>query len=226
MYGLSGKAMGNAWDLRTVNIRDFAKDKHKTVDDTPFGGGPGMIMRPDIVHEAMLAAVSYYDKLPAIIYVSPKGVVFSQKIAQSIVDRHENGLIILCGRYEGIDERVIEFWKENYNMHEMSIGDYILFGGEIPALAIMDCCVRLCPNVVHNPNSVIEESFFMDYLEHPQYTRPREWQGRSVPDVLCSGNHQQIASWRREASLRVTQERRPDLLLKKIGEKNESNRTN
>ena len=222
-YGLSGKAMGSKWKLQTINIRDFTQDKHKTVDDTPFGGGPGMIMRPDIVHNAMMSALALYDNPPNIVFMSPRGKIFTQKIAKNLV-LNTNGLIILCGRYEGIDERVIEYWKENHNMLEISIGDYILFGGEIPALVLIDACVRLINGVIKNPLATIDESFSLDCLEYPQYTKPRVWCKRSVPDVLLSGNHAQILEWKRKESMRVTSERRPDLLCR--GDCNEFDRAN
>lgn len=212
-YGLSGKAIGSKWSLQTINIRDFANDKHKTVDDTPFGGGPGMIMRPDVVHDAMLAALAKYDNKPKIIFMSPRGKTLTHQVVQEL-SSNKHGLIILCGRYEGIDERVIEFWKENHNMVEISIGDYILFGGEIPAMVVIDTCIRLLDGVMKNPNSTFDESFSLDCLEYQQYTKPRIWCQRRVPDVLLTGNHKQIAEWKRSESLRITSERRPDLLCR------------
>lgn len=212
LYGLSGKALGKLWDLKTINLRDFAEDEHKTVDDTPYGGGAGMVMKPDIVHHAMLEALSGYSNPPHILFMSPKGRQFSQKIAQNLIkDDKKEGIIILCGRYEGIDERVIQFWKKNHNLMEISIGDYILFGGEIPAMVVIDSCLRLLPGIMNNTESIENESFSVDLLEYPQYTKPAIWMEENVPSVLLSGNHEKIAEWRMNQSKQITKDLRPDL---------------
>jgi tRNA (guanine37-N1)-methyltransferase len=231
-FGLSGKGLGSIWDLQLVNIRDFARDKHRKVDDTPYGGGAGMIMRPDVVHDALTYALSLHQSTPTIIYMSPKGQVFTQNMAVSLMDNNRPllqppelelgagelwgrsnaaGMIILCGRYEGIDQRVLDFWKSEYGMLEISIGDYVLFGGELPAMVLIDACLRQLPGIMHNPDSTTTESFSVDLLEYPQYTRPSIWHGESVPELLLSGNHGEIARWRLEQSERITEELRPDL---------------
>lgn len=212
-FGISGRSLKKLWDLSVVNIRDFAKDKHKTVDDSPYGGGAGMIMKPDIVDAALKKALSFYDRNPTIIYMTPQGKVFSQKVAQEIM-ADPAGMIILCGRYEGIDQRVIDFWKEEHGMIELSIGDYILSGGEIPAMVLIDSCLRLIPNIMNNAESIEQESFSLDLLEYPQYTRPAIWVGKNVPSVLLSGNHEEIAKWRMEKSKQITKDVRPDLWAK------------
>lgn len=219
---LLGKSLGKIWDLKTVNIRDFAKDKHKTVDDTPYGGGAGMVMKPDVVDFAMNHALSFYENKPEILFMTPRGEVFSNKIAKSIME-NRNGMIILCGRYEGIDQRVIDYWKRNHGMREISIGDYILFGGEIPAMVIIDTCLRFIPGIMNNSESTEDESFSNDLLEYPQYTKPSFWKEDRVPDILLSGNHKEIDNWRLNQSKNITKDIRPDLwdrykakLLKKI----------
>lgn len=199
---LAGRALGRGlWALETVNIRDFAGDRHRTVDDTPFGGGPGMVMRPDIV-DAALASVS--DGRPKIC-LTPRGRPFAQSDAQRYAAG--SGLILLCGRYEGVDQRVIDA----HAMEELSIGDYVLSGGELPALVLLDAIVRLLPGVMGAADSATEESFAHHLLEYPHYTRPADWQGRRVPDVLLSGHHAAVAAWRRAEAERITRERRPDL---------------
>lgn len=207
---LAGKALGNLWNLKTINIRDFASDKHKTVDDTPYGGGAGMVMKPDIIDSALNHALSFYDEKPEIIFMTPRGKTFSNKIAREIM-KNPKGMIILCGRYEGIDQRVIDFWKENHGMKEISIGDYVLFGGEIPAMVVIDSCLRFLPGIMNNSDSVEDESFSNNLLEYPQYTKPAIWNGLEVPSVLLSGNHKEIDSWRLNQSEKITKENRPDL---------------
>lgn len=209
-YSLAGKNLGKLWDLRTVDIREFAHDKHKKVDDTPYGGGNGMLMKPDVVHDAMKYALSFYANQPEILFMSPKGTPFSNQIANTL-SKNPNGIIILCGRYEGIDQRVIDYWKANHDLKEISIGDYILFGGEIPAMVVIDSCLRFVPGMMGNSESVNDESFAIDLLEYPQYTKPAIWEKYNVPSVLLSGNHEEIASWRIAQSKQITQERRPDL---------------
>ena len=199
---LAGRALANAvWSLQAVNIRDFATDRHRTVDDTPFGGGPGMVMRPDVINAAL---DSVADDRPAIC-LTPRGRPFSQSDAVRFAAGP--GLTMLCGRYEGIDQRVID----SRGLLELSIGDYVVSGGELPALVVLDAIVRLLPGVMGTADSAEEESFAHRLLEYPHYTRPAEWQGHRVPDVLLSGHHAAIAAWRRAEAERITRERRPDL---------------
>lgn len=209
-HSLPGKALGRLWDLRIINIRDFATDKHKTVDDTPYGGGAGMVMKPDIVDYALQYALSLYDSRPEIIYMTPRGKAFDHAIAKKI-SSNKSGIIFLCGRYEGIDQRVIDYWKLNYQMREISIGDYILFGGELPAMVVVETCLRFNAGIMNNENSIEDESFANGLLEYPQYTRPISWNNITVPDILCSGNHKEIAAWRISQSEQITQSVRPDL---------------
>ncbi|MGA3403380.1 MAG: tRNA (guanosine(37)-N1)-methyltransferase TrmD [Acetobacteraceae bacterium] len=199
---LAGRALSRGiWSLHPVAIRDFATDRHRSVDDTPFGGGPGMVMRPDVVDAAL---TSVADDRPRV-FLTPRGRHFTQADAQRYAAAP--GLILLCGRYEGVDQRVIDA----RGMEEVSIGDYVLSGGELAALTIVDATVRLLPGVMGAADSVVEESFAQHLLEYPHYTRPAEWQGRRVPDVLLSGHHAAVAAWRRAEAERITRERRPDL---------------
>lgn len=226
-YSLLGKKLGTLWELKTVNIRDFSDNIWRKVDDTTYGGGAGMVLKPNIVHEALNYALSLYGEVkPAIVYMTPRGKVFNNNVAKSLVNN--NGIIILCGRYEGIDQRVIDYWKTNNNLIEISIGDYILFGGEIPAMVLIETCLRFIPGIMHNSESVMNESFSIDLLEYPQYTKPAIWNGNSVPSVLLSGNHLEIAKWRAEQSKQITMEVRPDLWKKylessKFGSYNDAN---
>jgi tRNA (guanine37-N1)-methyltransferase len=200
---LAGRALETGvWSLDVTNIRDFAQDRHRTVDDTPFGGGAGMVLRPDVV-DAAVGTVA--DDRP-IICLTPRGRRFTQADAQTFAA--STGIILLCGRYEGIDQRVID----QRQMQEFSIGDYVLSGGELPALVLLDSIVRLLPGVMGAADSAAEESFSHGLLEYPHYTRPAEWLGRRVPDVLLSGHHGAVAAWRQAESERITRERRPDLL--------------
>jgi tRNA (guanine37-N1)-methyltransferase len=203
---LAGRALETGfWSLEAIDIRGFAKDRHRSVDDTPAGGGAGMVMRADV----LAAAIDHArDKLPSApaFYLSPRG----ERLTQSLVrELHRGpGVILLCGRFEGIDERVIE----GRHLRELSLGDYVLSGGEVAAMALIDAVVRLLPGVMGTAQSGAEESFEGGLLEHPQYTRPRLWEGRAIPDVLLSGDHKRIAEWRRAEAERITRERRPDLL--------------
>ena len=209
-YSLTGRALNEGiWQLEAVNIRDYAFDKHGSVDDTPCGGGAGMIMRPDVLGEA----IEHNYQGGKIIYMSPKGKPLTQKKVHEL--SKEEKLTIICGRFEGIDERVIE----EYNIEEISIGDYILTGGEQAAMIMLDAIVRLLPGVLGNSASTENESFEAGLLEYPQYTRPVEWKGRKVPDVLMSGHHENVAKWQREQALQITKERRPDLLEKMLDSK-------
>jgi len=210
-YSLTGKALEEQkWQLSTVNIRDYALDKHKSVDDTPCGGGAGMIMRPDVLGRAIEANHQH----GRIIYMSPKGMPLTQKKVRELAKEEE--LTIICGRFEGIDERVIEA----YDIEEISIGDYILTGGEQAAQVMIDAVVRLLPGVLGNEESLSDESFENYLLEYPQYTRPIEWNGRMVPEVLLSGHHQKITEWRKEKSESATKDKRPDLYKIYLDSKN------
>jgi tRNA (guanine37-N1)-methyltransferase len=199
---LAGRALEKGlWSLDVTNIRDFATDRHRTVDDTPFGGGAGMVLRPDIVD----AAVDTVADGRPIVCLTPRGQPFIQPAARDFAAG--GGVILVCGRYEGIDQRVIDARQ----MHEVSIGDYVLSGGELAAMVLLDSIVRLLPGVMGAAESADEESFSGGMLEYPQYTRPADWQGHTVPDVLLSGHHAEVAAWRRSESERITRERRPDL---------------
>ena len=204
---LTGKALNEGlWECETVNIRDYAFDKHGSVDDTPCGGGAGMIMRPDVLGNA----IEHNYSSGRIIYMSPKGKPLTQAKVREL--RRENNITIICGRFEGIDERVIE----EYGIEEISIGDYILTGGEQAAMIMLDAIVRLLPGVLGNSASTENESFEGNLLEYPQYTRPIEWKGRKVPEILMSGHHENVAKWQKEQALQITKERRPDLLEKTL----------
>ncbi|HUK59633.1 MAG TPA: tRNA (guanosine(37)-N1)-methyltransferase TrmD [Stellaceae bacterium] len=201
-HSLAGKALGaGLWRLETVDIRDFARDKHRSVDDAPFGGGPGMVMRADVI-DAALAGVAAPG--PAI-YLSPRGRPLDQaRVAELAMGP---GVRLLCGRFEGIDERVLLA----RGIEELSLGDFVLSGGEPAAIALVDACVRLLPGVLGEPASAEEESFASGLLEYPHYTRPQSWQGMEVPDVLLSGHHGDVRRWRQNEAERATRERRPDL---------------
>lgn len=206
-HSLAGKALAEGlWALETVDIRAFASDKHRTVDDAPFGGGPGMVMRADVVDAALAAAVDAAEG-PAgpVIYLTPRG----RLLTQARVGELAAGPIVtlLCGRFEGVDQRVLEARA----VEEVSLGDFVLSGGEPAAVALIDACVRLLPGVLGAPESLAEESFERGLLEYPQYTRPRVWQGREVPEVLLSGDHEKVRAWRRARAEEITRERRPDL---------------
>jgi tRNA (guanine37-N1)-methyltransferase len=201
-YSLAGKALENRiWSLETIQIRDFAMDRHHSVDDTPFGGGAGMVLRPDVIDAAVEQVI---DARP-ILCLTPRGRQFVQADAVRLASA--DGIVLLCGRYEGIDQRVIE----TRDMEEVSLGDYVLSGGEPAALVLLDAIVRLLPGVMGAADSAAEESFSQFLLEYPHYTRPAEWHGRRVPDVLLSGHHGAVAAWRRQQSEQITQQRRPDL---------------
>jgi tRNA (guanine37-N1)-methyltransferase len=202
---LAGDALARGlWSLEALNIREQGLGKHRAVDDTPAGGGPGMVMRADVLAASLDAAAAPDDPRPRLI-MSPRGKPFTQGQAREWAAGP--GLVILCPRFEGVDERVIE----GRGLMEVSIGDYVLSGGEVAALAILDACVRLIPGVMGKEESGAEESFESGLLEYPHYTRPREWEGRVIPEVLLSGDHAKIAAWRRAEAGRITCERRPDL---------------
>lgn len=205
---LAGKALENGtWSLESVDIRGFASDKHRSVDDTPFGGGPGMVMRPDVL-EAALTQVAGPVGAPErgrAIYLSPRGRVLDQALVRELAATPR--LTILCGRYEGVDQRLLD----TQALEEVSLGDFVLSGGEPAALCLIDACVRLLPGVMGNVETAGEESFERGLLEYPHYTRPADWQGHVVPEVLLSGNHAKIKAWRLAEAERITRERRPDL---------------
>ena len=193
------------WDLKLINIRDYADDKHKTVDDTPYGGGVGMLMRPDVVAKSLDANL---EEKETVYYLTPKGKIFNQDIAKDIVKK--NKVNILCGHFEGVDQRVLDSRK----VEEISIGDFILSGGEMASFIVLDTVLRLIPGVLGNLNSTKDESFENGLLEYPQYTKPQIWEKLSVPDILLSGDHNKIKSWRLSQSEAITRHRRPDLWQK------------
>ena len=200
---LCGKALATGlWSLQIVDIRDFASDKHRSVDDTPAGGGPGMVMKPDVLARAIDATAT--DGRPRLL-LSPRGMPLTQGRVEALC--RGPGAMLVCGRFEGIDERVIA----SRGLEEVSIGDYVLSGGEIAAMTLIDACVRLLPGVMGAPDSAADESFAEGLLEYPQYTRPQSWAGRPIPEVLISGDHAKVAAWRRAEAERLTRERRPDL---------------
>jgi len=204
-------------DIITTNIRDFARDKHRITDDYPFGGGAGMVMKPEPITEAFDAIIKRENKAPeTVILLSPQGEVFNQQMAIGLSRlRH---IVFVCGHYEGIDERV----RESVVDREISIGDYVLTGGELPCMVIVDAVARMIPGVLGEEESAVKDSFYDGLLEYPQYTRPREYRGLKVPEILLSGDHGKIARWRRQQSLKRTLERRPDLL--KTGDISEDDR--
>ena len=193
-------------DIKIHNFREFTQDKHKHVDDYPYGGGAGMVMQPEPIYLAYEDVTQNMEKKPRVVYVTPQGSVFNQSMAEEF--SKEEDLIFLCGHYEGVDERILEEIVTDY----VSIGDYVLTGGELPAMVMIDAVSRLVPGVLNNEESAEFESFHDNLLEHPQYTRPVEFHGKRVPDVLLSGHHGNVDKWRREQSLKRTLERRPDLL--------------
>jgi len=205
-FGLYKKALDKKiWSLEIINIREYAEDKHKTVDDTPFGGGSGMVMRADVIAKSLDKNI--LDKKEPIIYLTPKGKKFDQTYSKKISKKNIN---IICGHFEGIDERILA----TRNIEEVSIGDFVLSGGEIGAFVIIDSVVRLFPGVLGNSKSLSEESFENDLLEYPQYTKPQKWEKKEVPSVLLSGDHKKIKDWRLSQSEDITRRRRPDLWKK------------
>ena len=204
--GLYGKALAEKiWKLETVNIRDYTNDKHKTVDDTTYGGGSGMLIKPDVLANSLDKNLKSKEK---IIYLSPKGKLFNQKLAKEL--SKERSINLICGHFEGVDQRVIE----SRNIEEVSIGDFVLSGGESAAFVMLDAIIRLLPGVLGNETSVEEESFENGLLEYPQYTKPQIWEEKTVPDVLLSGDHAKIKDWRLSQSEAITRDRRPDLWQK------------
>ena len=201
--GIYGKAIEkNIWNMNIINIRDYTDDKHKTVDDTPYGGGSGMVMRADVIANSLDKNLNINEK---IYYLSPKGKLLNQEISKKI--SNEKSMNILCGHFEGVDQRVLD----NRNIEEISLGDYILSGGETASYVILDSVLRLIPGVLGNKDSIIDESFENGLLEYPQYTKPQIWQKNKVPEVLLSGDHAKIKDWRLSQSEAITRDRRPDL---------------
>jgi len=206
---LTGRALREGlWSLDTLDLREFGEGRHRNLDDTPAGGGAGMVLRADVMGRAIDAAMAGTRPVP-LIYLSPRGAPFTQARARALATGP--GVTLVCGRFEGLDQRVID----HYGIEEISIGDFVMTGGEIAAQAMIDACVRLLPGVLGNEASTEEESFSNGLLEHPHYTRPAEWHGHSIPEVLTSGDHAKVAAWRREMSERLTAERRPDLWYRK-----------
>jgi tRNA (guanine37-N1)-methyltransferase len=200
---LAGKALADGlWTLDSVDIRSFARDKHRTVDDSPFGGGAGMVMRPDVLDAAITAV---HRPTQPLIYLTPRGRLLDQTRVRALAAGP--GATLICGRYEGVDQRLLDAW----NVEEVSLGDFILSGGEVAALALLDAVVRLLPGVVGKTESLEDESFETGLLEYPHYTRPDPWAGRDVPEVLKSGHHAKVAAWRRTQAEEITRARRPDL---------------
>ena len=211
MNGLSTSITGRAIEsgklhIEAINIRDYTKDKHNHVDDYPYGGGAGMVMQAQPVYDAYTALVEKIGRKPWVIYMTPQGRTFNQGIAQELSEKED--IVLLCGHYEGIDERVLEMIVDDY----MSIGDFVLTGGELPAMAIVDAVSRLVPGVLNNEDSAEIETFYNNLLEYPQYTKPSVWRGKEVPEVLMSGHHANIEKWRKEKSIEVTALKRPEML--------------
>ena len=212
-FSIIGKALEEKiWSLKLINLQNFSKKGTKYVDDKPYGGGSGMIIKSEIVHKALKNITKKIKNNYSLVYLTPKG----KRLDQNKIKRFakKDNLILVCGKYEGIDQRVIDVWK----MEEISMGDYILSGGEIAAMSLIDSCVRLLPNVLGSVESLKNETFENNLLEYPQYTKPREWLGKKVPEVLLSGNHKKINEWKKKESIRITKIKRPDL-LKKVAKK-------
>ena len=214
-HSLVGKALDKGiWSLETFNLRDFSFDKRGSIDDTSFGGGPGMVLRPDVVEKALKKTLENMENKLPLVYMTPVGKSLDQKKVESFSKGY--GLIILCGRFEGIDERVLD----TYNFERISIGDYILSGGEVAAITMIEACVRLLPDVIGKKESLLDESFKQNLLEYPQFTKPKVWVDQyenehSVPEILLSGNHEEIKKWRKKQSILKTKIIRPDLIKKK-----------
>jgi tRNA (guanine37-N1)-methyltransferase len=216
LASVTGRALKkNIWTLATIDLRAFGQGKHKKVDDRPVAGGPGMVIKPDVLDMALKHSLgsTKNEAKKTILYMSPKGKRFNQNYAKSLTLFDE--IVIICGRFEGIDERVLR----KYTIEEVSMGDYILSGGELAAMALLDSVVRLLPGTLGNPSSIIAESFQDGLLEAPNFTRPILWEGLKVPDILLSGDHQKIYQWKKEASEKETKEKRPDLYIKYIEKK-------
>ncbi|WP_370228657.1 tRNA (guanosine(37)-N1)-methyltransferase TrmD [Cognatishimia sp.] len=209
---LTGKALKDGkWQLETTDLRPFGEGKHRNVDDTPAGGGAGLVLRPDVLGKAIDHTLKSVKGRCPLVYLSPRGRRFDQSMARAWAQN--DGVVMLCGRFEGVDQRVLD----HYNIQEVSLGDFVMTGGEIAAQAMIDATVRLLPSVLGNAESIEEESHSNGLLEHPQYTRPAEWRGLEIPEVLTSGNHGKVDAWRRAQSEALTQERRPDLWARHKG---------
>lgn len=205
---LAGKALGDGlWKLDVMDIRAHAIDKHRTVDDTPYGGGAGMVMRPDVIAAAVRGAAKRYGKAARKIYLSPRGRVLDQALVEELVAAPS--VLFLCGRYEGVDQRVLDAEA----LEEVSLGDFVLAGGEVATMTILEACTRLIPGVMGNENTVDEESFSNGLLEYPHYTKPSDWEGHKVPEILLSGHHGKIKEWRQQQSEAITEKNRPDLWI-------------
>ena len=210
-FSIIGKALEKKiWSLELINLQNFSKKGPKYVDDKPYGGGSGMVIKSEIVHEALKEVTKKVKKNYLLVYLTPKGKKLNQKKIKRFAKK--NNLILVCGKYEGIDQRVIDTWK----MEEVSMGDYILSGGEIAAMSLIDSCVRLLPNVLGSAESLESETFENNLLEYPQYTKPREWLGKKVPEVLLSGDHKKIKEWKKKESIKITRIKRPDLFKKVV----------
>ena len=213
-YSLLGKALEKKiWELNIYNLRDFGEGRHKTVDDKPFGGGAGMIIKPDILGNAIEEILIKNHDRQSLVYLSPKGRPFKQIDAQNF--SQSSGVSILCGHFEGIDQRVLDI----YEIEEISMGDYILSGGEVASFTFLDSILRLLPGVLGNELSIENESFSNDLLEYPQYTKPQEYKNIKVPNILLSGNHEEIEKWRKEKSIEITKKNRPDMLKQEKSKK-------
>lgn len=223
MNGLSVSITGRAMEsglihIEAVNIRDYTDDRHRHVDDYPYGGGAGMVMQAEPVYNAYMSVCSRISAKPYVIYMTPQGRTFNQQTARQFAKLTD--IVLLCGHYEGIDERVLEMIVDDY----ISIGDFVLTGGELPAMAVVDAVSRLVPGVLNNEESTEEESFTGNLLEYPQYTRPAQFMGRDVPEILLSGNHKNIKEWRLEQAVLRTKERRPDMYARYLAEKQSTNK--
>ena len=210
-HSIVGKALEErTWSLKLINLQNFSKKGPKYVDDKPYGGGSGMIIKSEIIHKALKETSKKIKNNYSLVFLTPKGKKLNQEKIKKFVKK--DNLILVCGKYEGVDQRVIDTWK----MEEISMGDYILSGGEIAAMSLVDSCVRLLPNVLGSEDSLESETFENNLLEYPQYTKPREWKGKKVPEVLLSGNHKKIKEWKKEESIKLTKIKRPDLFKKVV----------
>ena len=210
-YSIVGKALEEkVWSLKLINLQNFSKKGPKYVDDKPYGGGSGMIIKSEIIDKALKETTKKIKKNYSLVFLTPKGKKLNQEKIKKFVKK--DNLILVCGKYEGVDQRVIDTWK----MEEISLGDYILSGGEIAAMGVIDSCVRLLPNVLGSSKSLESETFENNLLEYPQYTKPREWLGKKVPEVLLSGDHKKIKEWKKNESIKITKIKRPDLFRKVI----------
>ena len=210
-HSIVGKALEEkTWSLKLINLQNFSKKGPKYVDDKPYGGGSGMIIKSEIIHKALKETTKKIKNNYSLVFLTPKGKKLNQEKIKKFVKK--DNLILVCGKYEGVDQRVIDTWK----MEEISLGDYILSGGEIAAMSLIDSCVRLLPNVLGSSKSLESETFENNLLEYPQYTKPREWLGKKVPEVLLSGDHKKIREWKKKESIKITKIKRPDLFRKVV----------